>query len=288
MENESYFLSTAEKVELKALIKTALETGTSLLTITKRNPRFKYKSVLYWKDKFFPDETNIKDYEKSTRIKNLLIKGFESGLNLTDLQKKHPDISMGSFQYWNRKHQIYPIEDGVIYTEELILEILEFAKNNGVKAAATEYKVDEARIYEWNVIHKIFNTTRVTKTYTESYKISKLRQAYRYNKANKNNYGVKFVCLKYDISHTNMYEWNKKYKILPKRCNTRGTLLSDAELDYIAEKSKSFKTVKSLAKDIGREQITVKKALELRNIICDRYGIHHPAVNENHNQSGGR
>lgn len=272
------FLSDEQIEKLKKLISDAHATSKSLMQLSREHPEFDYKIIKYWNMRFFPNPENIKNPEQAKKMKKLLLDAKQNGKSLADIQRANPKISIGSLQYWNRLFKVLPIRNGKIYSKELILKILNHAKEHGPCAAEKEYRkkynIDLGQIYRWNVEYNIFPILRETKTYTEDEKIDRLNEAKKYNDKTCSRGGVKFVSEKYSIAHTVIYEWNKTYNIIPRNGNVRKTLLSDTEIDYIVEMSVNFTTVKELAKVIGRTQTTIKNVLELRGIKCDRNGIH--------------
>lgn len=274
MKNTKSYLSDEQVEKLKGLLAEVHAKGFSLASIARNYPEYEYKVIKYWNMRFYPDPSKMKDIEKGERVKKLLEEAYKEGISLVDIQKNNPDLSIGSLQYWNRLFNILPIRKGRVFSPEKIQEVLKHVLDYDIDSASKLFNVDPGQIYKWNKEHKVFKAKREIKFYTEEEKIRLLTEAQEYNFKNNSKSGVGKVSKKYKVRHTVLYEWNKKYKIVLTDGRSPKTLLEEVEIDYIVEKAKLFKTVKALAKEVGREPTTVKNVLELRGIICNRYGIH--------------
>ena len=92
------------------------------------------------------------------------------------------------------------------YTTEYKLEILAYAKQCGVSAAAQMYNVTSASIILWNKKYKVYEPTK-RRTFTEDEKIAILEFA--------RDNGVNRASVTYHVIPHVICNWNREYNIYP-------------------------------------------------------------------------
>ena len=109
------------------------------------------------------------------------------------------------------------------YSEEKILEILNYAKEHGVMSASKRYKVHSGTIKYWNDEYNIY-TPRVRREFSTQEKINILTHVLKD--------GVIKTAYKFDISPVILARWNADLKIYP----TGTTVAHDKPEGYSEEK----------------------------------------------------
>ena len=168
-----------------------------------------YSTIRRWNNKYNVYE--VQEMREFSDEKKIEILTYANQYGLISAMREY-DLDVSTMRAWNKEFKIYQ-QTGrkknathqkkmERYSEEFILEVLNFVKKEGVSKAMRKYDLPDSTIRAWNKKYQVY-TPRKARNFSDAQKklIVKYAQTHSVSNATK----------KYNVTNDQIKDWSRKF-----------------------------------------------------------------------------
>lgn len=168
-----------------------------------------YSTIRRWNNKYNVYE--VQEMREFSDEKKIEILTYANQYGLISAMREY-DLDVSTMRAWNKEFKIYQ-QTGrkknathqkkmERYSEEFILEVLNFVKKEGVSKAMRKYDLPDSTIRAWNKKYQVY-TPRKARKFSDALKKLIVKYAHAYS--------VPEAVKKYDVTNDQIKDWTQKF-----------------------------------------------------------------------------